>query len=186
MKSGSLISGVHFQKVSFSMEDWKTMGRLVEIYPRVRRRNIPVAVSKGEAMAPPPSDDVATRIAKFIPSEIIAGYIPLVAGAEAITDREALQFQLALIAFVLGGLLTPIYLILYGKPKTVVQVLNVVFSTIAFVLWAYLLGGPFAMKRMEAYLWPYDKRLAAFVVGAFTWIVGLIPYQRLMTPKESE
>lgn len=85
----------------------------------------------------------------------------------------------SLVAFFTGVAMTPLYLIRVGKPQGVFQWLHIAIATVAFVLWAYLLGGPFSMEQMNRYLWPYDKQVAGFAVGLFTWAVALIPYERL-------
>ena len=161
------------------------MGRLIEVKPEVRPEavgNIPRAAADTAPPATPPPDDTLTKVAKLVPTEIVAGYIPLVAAAEAITDKKDTQFTLAFVAFLIGLVLTPIYLIIVGKPTNLAQKVSIIIATVAFVLWAYLLGGPFALENMNNYLWQYDKRVAAFVVGAFTWVMGLLPYEKLLSP----
>ena len=58
--------------------------------------------------------------------------------------------------------------------------LNVAIGTTAFVLWAYLFGGPFARPEAAAYFGPYRQPIAAFAVGLFTWGVGLIPPHKVV------
>jgi hypothetical protein len=153
------------------------MGRLVDVKPRTRERFFPKAVAGTDD--PEPDDSVITRVLKFVPTEIVAGYIPLVAAVEAMTDDPTRSFTLACVALSIGFIGTPLYLILVGKPKGWIKWLNVGISTVAFVLWAYLLGGPFAMDQMNQYLWAYDKHTASFAVGVFTWIMALIPFKKL-------
>lgn len=160
------------------------MDRLIWVSPKSKSPFRPEAA--GEAAADSrPSDGVLSRVVKLIPTEIVAGYVPLVAAAEAF-GSESKKFALALTAFAIGFFLTPLYLIFIGNPKRWFQWVNVGVSTIAFVLWAYLLGGPFAMPQMDDFLWPYDKQLAGFVVGAFTWVVGVFPYQNIETKKAGD
>lgn len=156
------------------------MGRLIEVKPKPAMADLPEAVGLVEVEK---NDDVLTRVAKLVPAEIVAGYIPLVAAAEAIATDSSKRFTFAVGAFFLGLALTPVYLWLTGKPKNWVQKLSVVLSTIAFILWAYLLGGPFAMEEMGNYLGSYDKQIGSFIVFAFTWVVGLIPFESFL--KES-
>lgn len=153
------------------------MGRLIDVKPRTQERFFPKAVAGADE--PAPDDSVITRVLKFVPTEIVAGYIPLVAAAEAMANSPERSFTLACVALVVGFIATPIYLIWVGKPKGWFKWLNVVICTIAFVLWAYLLGGPFAMEQMNQYLWAYDKPTASFAVGLFTWIMALIPFKKL-------
>ena len=94
-------------------------------------------------------------------------------------DKPVARFVLALVVLGLGFILTPTSLIVTGKPKKDrIKWFNVLVTTIAFVLWAYLLGGPFAMDPLNKYPWAYDKRVAAFIVGGFTWILAVIPYEK--------
>lgn len=153
------------------------MGRLIEVRPRPTLPDRPTTVARTEIKK---SDTTLEKVAKLVPTEIVAGYIPLVAAAESITSSISRRFSLAVGAFFLGLVLTPIYLLLTGKPKNWVQVVSIVISTIAFVLWAYMLGGPFAMEQMTAYLGSYDQKVAGFFVLAFTWITGLIPFDRFL------
>jgi hypothetical protein len=153
------------------------MGRLIEVRPQPAKKDLPEAASLTEGDK---KDDALTRVAKLVPTEIVAGYIPLVAAAEAIAGDSGRKFSFSLGAFFLGLVLTPIYLWFTGKPKNWVQKLSVLISTIAFVLWAYLLGGPFTMEGMTAYLGHYDKQIGSFIVFAFTWIAGLFPFDKFL------
>ncbi len=153
------------------------MGRLIEVRAKPTNPDLPKAVARTEIKK---SDTTLERVAKLVPTEIVAGYVPLVAAAEAITTNSTRRFSLAVGAFFLGLLLTPIYLLLTGKPKNWVQGLSIVISTIAFILWAYMLGGPFAMEQMTPYLGSYDQKVAGFFVLAFTWITGLIPFDKFL------
>jgi hypothetical protein len=156
------------------------MDRLINVSRRPPETFVPKAVGKtADEDVGKKNDSTVTRLVKLVPTEIVAGYVPLISAAEAITNDSQLQFKLACIAFFAGLVLTPLYLILVGKPRGTAQWLNVVIATIAFVLWAYLLGGPFAMNKMNQYLLVYDKRVAGFAVGLFTWAAALIPYERL-------
>src|SRR5258708_7897746 len=120
------------------------MGRLFEVSRQNKKTGFfPKAVGQTGAAE---NDNTATRIAKLVPAEIVAGYVPLVAAAESVGTDKDFQFKLACFVLILGFILTPTYLILTGKPgKNIVKWINVVSSTIAFGLWAYLLGGAFAM-----------------------------------------
>src|SRR5436190_4801789 len=110
------------------------MGRLIEVRPKPKKVFVPEAAGRTqEATKAADTDTVTTRIVKLVPTEIVAGYIPLVAAAEAITDNKETQFTLACIAFFAGLVLTPIYLIYSGKPSGLVQWLNVAIATVAFV-----------------------------------------------------
>jgi hypothetical protein len=162
------------------------MGRLFEVSRQNKKTGFfPKAAAQTGATE---SDNTATRIAKLVPAEIVAGYVPLVAAAESVGTDKDFQFKLACAVFFLGFVLTPIYLIGTGKPgKDIVKWINVVSSTIAFGLWAYLLGGAFAMEQMKEHIGhPYDKQLGGFLVGAFTWIIACLPLKRLPPPPDAD
>jgi hypothetical protein len=159
------------------------MSRLFEVSRQNQKTGFfPKAVGQTGAKE---NDNTATRIAKLVPAEIVAGYVPLVAAAQSVGTDKDFQFKLACFALILGFILTPTYLFFAGKPgKNVVKWINVVCSTIAFALWAYLLGGAFSMDQMKEYIGhPYDKQLGGFAVGAFTWIVACLPLKRLSPPR---
>lgn len=164
------------------------MGRLVQIKtqpgPADDEPFVPKSAGRaGKGPASEPPDGHGERVAKFIPAETVAGYVPLAAAVDAFIGDKDTQFLLGVIVLIAGLILTPIYLTKTGKPKNWVQVLNVIIATVAFLLWAYMLGGPFAMEKMNEYLWPYNRQVAGIVVGLFTWIVGSIPYEKLSPPK---
>jgi hypothetical protein len=170
--------------------DHHLMGRLVQVKipPALRReeeeRFIPKSAGAAGAPPPPvePPDGPGARVAKFIPAETVASYVPLVAAVEAFVGNTDTQFVLALIVFFVGLILTPIYLYRAGKPKNWVQRLNIIIATAAFILWAYMLGGPFEMEKMNAYLWPYNRQVAGIIVGIFSWVAGSIPYEKISPP----
>ena len=154
------------------------MGRLFDITERGKEKTgfFPQSVAQTGTAE---NDNAVTRIVKLLPAEIVAGYVPLVAGAEAFADKDV-QFALACIVLALGGVLTPLYLIAVGKPKgDIIKWINVLASTVAFFLWAYLLGGAFAMDQMKTFIsFPYNKQIGGFAVGVFTWIMALVPLDR--------
>ena len=74
------------------------------------------------------------KLVKLIPAEIIALYLTI---AAFVPKEAVVQFIVAGICFVL----TPVYLIQVSKIKSVLQT---VMSTIAFAVWVFATGGPFA------------------------------------------
>jgi hypothetical protein len=153
------------------------MGRLIELRAKPARwTSRAVSLEK-------PSDDAATKLVKLIPLEIISGYIPLQAAVTAFTDRPSLMASLAWTVFALGAVFTFVYLYLKGKPERWYHWYNIATACVAFGLWAYLLGGPFALDPWKSKV-GYDQRVAGFLVGLFTWVVALFPYERFMTSAE--
>jgi hypothetical protein len=116
--------------------------------------------------------DYGERVAKYVPAEIIAAYLallPIVLGdaADGTTKRTTL------LAIVFGAclVLTPLYLSRFveaGKPKW----MHLIVSTVAFVVWAYAIGGFFTDIG-----W-YDKAAAAILITFFSLVSGLfVPTQ---------
>jgi len=110
-------------------------------------------------------DDYATRVAKYIPGEVLAGYISIggiISGLDASRPRPMLAWLL----FGLCLVLTPVYLARTaekGQPKT----LHLALSTVAFAVWAYAVGGPFAAER-----W-HDPAIGSIALGIFTLVSGV-------------
>lgn len=124
-----------------------------------------------------PADDYKDRLIKYIPAESVALYAftdKLVTAYYGIDDSgmpklhpDDLLFNiLPWMLFILGIVGTPIYLYrqkLQGQP----WVVNAVLATIAFVLWAYTLGGSLFLIHH----W-YNVLLAGIVAPVFTFVAG--------------
>jgi hypothetical protein len=139
------------------------MQRLISPYPPKTRA---VAVSKS---AP---DQAISRLIKYIPTEIISGYMLLSGIVDAASQSSNLRIPAAWLFFILGLMLTPLYLWKTGKPEGV-QWWHLVISTASFALWAYALGGPFRMGPAWIEGYPYESWFAAALAGGFTWAVAL-------------
>jgi hypothetical protein len=133
------------------------MGRLVEPVENVAS---PIANRKGQ---------YAETVAKYVPAEIVAGYLPisrLLQTAPLEPQRRVLEW----LAVGVGVVLSWIY---FSKLKTAPeQERQVVISTVAFVLWAAALGGPFAT------LPGYREYIPAVILALFTWAMGRYPPRR--------
>lgn len=116
--------------------------------------------------AAPPADDYVARLVKYIPAEIIALYLG-VANVIPTTDPS---YHLALwIVFGLVTACTPVYMFLVtreaGKPTLWPQV---IISSIAFPVWVFAIGGPFAF-----FPWYAGKHwVAAIVITFATFLLG--------------
>lgn len=116
--------------------------------------------------AAPPADDYVARLVKYIPAEIIALYLG-VANVIPTTDPS---YHLALwIVFLLVTACTPVYMYLVtreaGQPTLWSQV---VISSIAFPVWVFAIGGPFAF-----FPWYASKHwIAAIVITFATFLLG--------------
>jgi xanthine/uracil permease len=111
-------------------------------------------------------NEYVERVAKYIPAEIVAGYLAINGMIEAADPENAARLGLAWGLFVIGVIVTPVYLTMVGKP-TGQQRITVWISTFAFVVWAYALGGPFEMSGY------HNGLLGSVAVGVVTWLSGL-------------
>jgi hypothetical protein len=131
------------------------MGRLVEPRAAVRTRGV------GDS-----GNDYIERVAKYIPGEVVAGYLAIMGMIEAADEKNAARLGLAWAVFVIGVIVTPIYLTMVGKPIGQ-QKITIWISTFAFVVWAYALGGPFKLSEI------HNGLLGSVAVGVVTWLSGL-------------
>jgi hypothetical protein len=97
--------------------------------------------SAADIPVPPPAqiNDYKDRLVKLIPSEIITAYVTLkglINGAGEQGNRQLLIW----IVFGVLVILNPLYLFYVTQVKKAGQI---VFSSIAFVLWVMVIGGTF-------------------------------------------
>jgi hypothetical protein len=97
--------------------------------------------SAADIPAPPPAqvNDYKDRLVKLIPSEIITAYVTLkglINGAGEQGNRQLLIW----IVFGILVVLNPLYLFYITQVKKAGQI---VFSSVAFVLWVMVIGGTF-------------------------------------------
>ena len=110
------------------------------------------------------------KVSKLVPSEIIAGYMTLV-GFVPLVKVSRLQPWLYLGILTLCVVLTPSYLNLQAeknKPKRN----HLILSTIAFLIWAYVISGPTIIPQF------YDQAAASIVLIAFSLASGVVPLNR--------
>lgn len=119
--------------------------------------------AKAAASAAGP-DGYSTRVLKYIPAEVVAVYIA-VQGAIDAAEPTGPNETLLWIAFGILFVLTPVYLWRVGKVTKTVQL---AVATIAFAVWVFSLGGPFAFLP-----W-YQAIYGAVLLPLFTFAVGII------------
>jgi hypothetical protein len=110
------------------------------------------------------------KVAKLVPSEVIAGYLTLIGFVSAVKDTS-IHGLLYVIIFLFCLVLTPIYFRLQadkGKPYLV----HLTLSTLAFAVWAYATSGDRVFPQA------YDPAIASIVLVAFSLISGAIPLRR--------
>jgi hypothetical protein len=114
--------------------------------------------------SPDGGDDYAARVAKYIPGEVLAAYVSIggiISGLDPTRPRP-------LLAWVLFGLcvvLTPVYLAKRAEAKQPKR-MHLALSTLAFVVWAYAVGGPFTGEP-----W-HDPAIGSIALGIFTLVSG--------------
>ena len=112
-------------------------------------------------------DDYLTRVAKYVPSEVVAFYL-FINGAILAAPAGSLpgdRFIWHIGAFLLCWVATPVYLVRRasaGQPKR----LQIVLSSVAFPVWAYAVGG----AVFAAY---YTAAMGSILVATFTFVAGL-------------
>lgn len=119
--------------------------------------------SKGEINV----DDYTGRLLKYIPADVVAAWITvvgLISGADNIPRQTVLW-----IAFVVGLILAAAWTYrLTSKPDAPPAITQTGIATIAFGVWVFALGGPFAGLS-----W-YDPVYGSLVLILFTLGVPLI------------
>jgi hypothetical protein len=142
------------------------MGRLVEAAPGTRSKTR--AATGGSAHELRSNEDqYLERVAKYIPAEILAGYLTINGIIQSVNPDDPVLPYAAWTSFILCLVLTPIYfnaLARAGQPKW----LHITVSTLAFVVWAYALGGVFTLTGT------YKPWLASLVLVIFTLVSGLL------------
>jgi hypothetical protein len=123
------------------------------------------------------ADNAVGRLMKYIPGEIISGYMLLAGLVEAAPDDSPLRPFAGWGLVVLGAVLTPFYLSRFAPnepdPAKKLHRWHYAISTVSFLLWAYALGGPFKLGEPLFGKYPYESLLASVAAGAFSWAVAL-------------
>lgn len=110
------------------------------------------------------------KVAKLIPSEVITGYTGLISLFAAAQSQRSQLIGYG-VAFVLGLVLTPVYLNQMaepGKPKRN----HLIVSTFAFAFWSYFTSGRQVAPAFYDIIWAS----AALII--FTLISGAIPMSK--------
>lgn len=109
------------------------------------------------------------KIAKLIPSEIIAAYMAII-GLIPLIKNNSLHEPFYYGTFLVLLILTPLYFIKVAdkkKPKTI----HVILSSLAFIVWAYCISGATIVPNY------FDSAISSIILIVFTLISGLIPLE---------
>jgi hypothetical protein len=111
----------------------------------------------------PTKDGYFDRLFKYIPAELVAGYIFVQGVVRQLTDAgEVKVFQWLL--FIVFCVLTPLYL---WRVQKVLKLQQHFISLLSFIVWAFALGGPFAL-----YSW-YNPVYGSILLPVFTLLVAI-------------
>lgn len=118
--------------------------------------------------------DYLGKVARLIPSEVIAGYLTMIGFVGSIKNLQT-QIIIAWVIFAMGLILTPLYLNKVAdadKPKRN----HLILSTIAFLVWAYVTTG----KQLLATISPdiFDQAVSSIVLVAFSLVSAVIPLNK--------
>ena len=109
-------------------------------------------------------DGYFDRLFKYIPAELVAGYIFVLGVVQQLTDAGEIRiFQWLL--FIIFCILTPLYL---WRVQKVLKVQQHIISLLSFIVWVFALGGPFALSG-----W-YNPVYGAILLPVFTLVVAII------------
>lgn len=112
---------------------------------------------------PVSADTYSDRLFKYIPAELVAGYIFALGMIRKLTETgetRALQWGL----FAIFLILTPLYLC---RVQKVMKISQLIISTVSFAVWVFALGGPFSLCS-----W-YDPVYGAVLLPVFTLTVAI-------------
>lgn len=112
-------------------------------------------------------DDYLDRVAKYIPGETVALWAAV--GGVISTAPPESQPILLWISLAAGAILTAVYIWTRTKQQgSSVQMTQTVVSTIAFVVWVFAVGGPFA-----AFDW-YHPTFGSFALIIYSFAAGAV------------
>ncbi|NMC39184.1 MAG: hypothetical protein GYA41_12755 [Bacteroidales bacterium] len=108
-------------------------------------------------------DGYFDRLFKYIPAELVAGYIFVSGAVSGLTDQSE-SLLLKWILFAIFCILTPLYL---WRVQKVTRMQQHMISLLSFAVWCFALGGPFA-----SFGW-YDPVYGQVLLLVFTLIVAV-------------
>ena len=112
---------------------------------------------------PAAADSYFDRLFKYIPAELVAGYIFVNGVVKQLTEqKEMILLQWTL--FAVFCLLTPLYL---WKVQKVTKISQLTISLLSFTVWVFALGGPFSTT-----LW-YNPLYGYILLPVFTIVIAI-------------
>lgn len=116
--------------------------------------------------SPQAPDDYLGRLAKYIPAEIVGLYVAMIAAA---SPKHPSYQTILWVIFALNALLVPVYMwiVTSRDPAKKPLWMQIVLATIAFPVWAFAMGGPFAQ-----FSW-YQGWIATILLMFVTVVFGI-------------
>jgi hypothetical protein len=110
------------------------------------------------------------KAVKLVPTEIVGAYMVLagvigVGTATPTAPADSLSRVLIQVVFFVLLIMTPLYLWKIAKVGNKVQL---IVTTLAFVLWIYTLGGPFSVWGL------YEPKVAAVLLTLWSLVVPVV------------
>ena len=137
------------------------MSRLVEPRPKGSKPRLTASAGR---------DSYLERVAKYVPAEIVAAYVVIIGFAASVPTST--QLAAMVVAFAVCLIATPLYLWRMGKGAKVKSV-HLIVSTIAFVIWAYAVGGSGGLFGVTG-LNLHEPNWASIILVIFTLASGLV------------
>jgi len=117
---------------------------------------------------PVSQDGYFNRLFKYIPAELVAGYIFVLGVVKQLTNAgeiRILQWSL----FIIFCILTPLYL---WRVQKVLKLQQHIISLLSFIVWVFAIGGPFALSG-----W-YNPLYGSILLPVFTLAVAIIEAEK--------
>jgi hypothetical protein len=111
------------------------------------------------------NDSYWDRLLKVIPAEVVAGYI----GINSLIQGHEKEQMILLVSSIILFIFTPFILKLLHN---VTKVFHIIVSMLAYVIWVYALGGPFAHYGI------HDPVIAGVIIILFTFFIPFATKQK--------
>lgn len=121
-----------------------------------------------ETAYPVTKDGYFDRLFKYIPAEIVAGYIFVLGLLKQLTNTGEVRI-LQWLLFIIFCILTPLYL---WRVQKVLKLQQHIISVLAFIIWVFALGGPFTL-----FAW-YNPVYGAILLPVFTLLAAIIEAEK--------
>jgi hypothetical protein len=135
------------------------MAREVLTQTDVKQR-IESEATLGQSAAPATKDQYVDRLLKYIPAEVVALYIFVLGLLEGRAGSNVIHW----IVFLVFCLLTFWYL---WSVTNVRKIQQLIICVVAFIIWVFTLGGPFALLN-----W-YDPLYGQILLPVYTFVIAI-------------